>query len=252
MIKPGETPPTIDCYAALLDLPQLLHTTLETIPSYNSYLSAPSDLQKEWANRLGPRKTFRLGIVWAGRSEHKNDRNRSIEAFLFQPLTKIRGVSVYSLQVGRNGEATKIFADTVTDIAPFLNDFADTAAAVSNLDLVVSVDTSVAHIAGALGWPIWTLIPFVPDWRWLLERDDSPWYPSLHLCRQSKLGQWDSAIEKVATWLDNKNNTKKPNNEDMIAPAKIPRKGFSKLVKILLNAGSDRRGFIVSDITFIP
>ena len=201
LIEPGETPPTIDCHAALLDLPQLLNTTLETIPSYYSYLSAPSDLKKEWANRLGPRKKFRLGIVWAGRSAHKNDRNRSIEAFLFQPLTKIRGVSVYSLQVGRNGEAAKIFADTVTDIAPFLNDFADTAAAVSNLDLVVSVDTSVAHIAGALGWPIWTLLPFVPDWRWLLERDDSPWYPTMQLFRQSERNDWKTVIERLRTEL---------------------------------------------------
>ena len=183
------------------DLPQLLNTTLETIPSYNSYLSAPSDLKKEWANRLGPRKKFRLGIVWAGSPTHKNDRNRCIDAFLFQPLTKIRGVSVYSLQVGRNGEAAKIFGDTVTDVAPFLNDFADTAAAVSNLDLVVSVDTSVAHIAGALGWPIWTLIPFVPDWRWLLERDDSPWYPTMQLFRQSERNDWKTVIERLRTEL---------------------------------------------------
>ena len=201
LIEPGETPPTIDCHAALLDLPQLLNTTLETIPNYNSYLRTAPNLQKEWANRLGPRKKFRLGIVWAGRSAHKNDRNRSIEAFLFQPLTKIRGVSVYSLQVGRNGEAAKIFGDTVTDVAPFLNDFADTAAAVSNLDLVVSVDTSVAHIAGALGWPIWTLLPFVPDWRWLLERDDSPWYPTMQLFRQSERNDWKTVIERLRTEL---------------------------------------------------
>ena len=108
---------------------------------------------------------------------------------------------MYSLQVGRNGEAAKIFADTVTDIAPFLNDFADTAAAVSNLDLVVSVDTSVAHIAGALGWPIWTLIPFVPDWRWLLERDDSPWYPTMQLFRQSERNDWKTVIERLRTEL---------------------------------------------------
>ena len=139
--------------------------------------------------------------MWAGDAIHKNDRNRSIEASLFRPLLKIPGVSVYSLQVGRDGEAAQNFGEEVTDLAPFLGDFADTAAAMVELDLIVSADTSVVHLAGALGKPMWTLLPFIPDWRWLLERDDSPWYPTMRLFRQQTRGDWQAVMDGVCEAL---------------------------------------------------
>ena len=120
---------------------------------------------------------------------------------MFRPLLKIPGVSVYSLQVGRDGEAAQNFGEEVTDLAPFLGDFADTAAAMVELDLIVSADTSVVHLAGALGKPMWTLLPFIPDWRWLLERDDSPWYPTMRLFRQQTRGDWQAVMDGVCEAL---------------------------------------------------
>ena len=209
LLRGGEPLPPFDSHAPLLDLPRLLNTLLETIPSMTFYLKAAPELEEAWANRLGPWEEFRVGIAWAGNPNHKNDRNRSMEPSLLQPLTEIPGVSVYSLQVGRNGEAVRLFCDNITDLAPFLTDFAETAAVMSNLDLVVSVDTSVVHIAGALGRPVWTLLPFIPDWRWLLERDDSPWYPTMRLFRQEKRGDWKGVIERVSQALtDQLENTR--------------------------------------------
>ena len=192
-----KTPPPFDCHAPLLDLPRLLNTTLQTIPVCDSYLETPPELREVWADRIGPGENIRVGIVWAGNPKHANDRNRSIEGALFRPLTEISGVSTYSLQVGRDGESTKIIGDRATDIAPFLTDFAETAAAMRNLDLIVTADTSVAHLAGTLGTPVWTLLPYIPDWRWLLEREDSPWYPSMRLFRQSAIGDWAGVFENV-------------------------------------------------------
>ena len=201
LVKAGESPPPFDCHAPLLDLPRHLKTTAETIPGCSSYLEAAGELKEEWANRLGPLTEFRVGIAWAGNPIHKNDHNRSIEASLFRPLTEIPGISIYSLQVGRNGEAARVFGEGAADLAPHLTDYAETAAAIGNLDLVVSVDTSVAHLAGVLGKPVWTLLAFMPDWRWLLERDDSPWYPTMRLFRQEKRGDWRRVIEDVGKAL---------------------------------------------------
>jgi len=201
LIEAKQTPPPFDCHAPLLDLPQLLNTTLETIPAKASFPEAPEQLKQQWGERMDSAEGLRLGIVWAGNSDHKNDRNRSIDGELFQLLAEIPGVSVYSLQVGRDGEAAHLFADNVTDLAPFLNDFADTAAAMSHLDLIVSADTSVVHLAGALGKPVWTLLPFMPDWRWLLTRDDTPWYPSMRLFRQQKRGDWNDVLQSVGEAL---------------------------------------------------
>jgi ADP-heptose:LPS heptosyltransferase len=111
---------------------------------------------------------------------------------------QIPGVSLYSLQVGRDGEAKAVFGDAITDLAPELKDFVDTAAVIGNLDLVVSVDTAVAHLAGALGQPVWTLLAFMPDWRWLFNRDDSPWYPSMRLFRQKTPGDWPGVIKRLS------------------------------------------------------
>ncbi len=197
VIPRGEPSGAFDCHAALLDLPRILHTTLETIPASIPYLRVNPDLKKAWATRLGPSQDFRIGIVWAGSPLQVDDHNRSMDVSLFEPLTQIPGVSIYSLQIMRNGEATKILGEGLTDLAPDVIEFTETAAAIVNLDLVVSVDTAVVHLAGALGRPVWTLLPFSHDWRWLLGRDDSPWYPTMRLFRQEKHGDWKGVIGRV-------------------------------------------------------
>lgn len=201
LITPGDTPSEFDYHVPILELPKLFGTTLNTIPQDHSYLQADTVLVKEWAKRLGPKKDFRVGIVWAGKPTHKNDKNRSIDPQLFQSLSAVPGVSFYSLQLGRNDEATRIINPNINDLAPHINDFADTAAIMSNLDLVITVDSAVAHVAGALGIPVWTLLPYIPDWRWLLDRDDSPWYPTMQLFRQKNAGNWSEVMERVISAL---------------------------------------------------
>ncbi|KJV09619.1 hypothetical protein VZ95_10315 [Elstera litoralis] len=137
-------------------------------------------------------------MVWAGNPNHINDKQRSIPQETLLELTKFDSFNWYSLQVGASDKAKRALARAgVTDLAPGFSDFADTAAAIQALDLVITVDTSVAHLAGALGKPVWILLPFVPDWRWLLDRSDSPWYPSARLFRQPKRGDWASVLKEV-------------------------------------------------------
>ena len=200
-LKDGDTLPPFDYHIPLLELPKLLGTTLDTIPAAKAYLHADKNLVEAWGERLGPKEEFRIGLVWGGSPDHLNERNRSIEPELFRPLVETPGVSALSLLGGRDGEAGRVFGDVVTDLAPDLGDFADTAAAITNMDLVISVDTAVAHLAGALGTMVWTLLPFNSDWRWMLGRDDSPWYPSMRLFRQEKREDWEGVIERVAAEL---------------------------------------------------
>ena len=200
-LKDGDTLPPFDYHIPLLELPKLLGTTLDTIPAAKAYLHADKNLVEAWGERLGPKEEFRIGLVWGGSPDHLKDRDRSIEPELFRPLVETPGVSALSLMVGRDGEAGRVFGGAVTDLAPDLGDFADTAAAIANMDLVISVDTAVAHLAGALGTMVWTLLPFNSDWRWMLGRDDSPWYPSMRLFRQEKREDWEGVIERVAAEL---------------------------------------------------
>ena len=194
----GETPGAFDFHASLLELPGLFATTIDIIPPPADLLAPPPELANAWAERIGKDDGFRVGLAWAGRPTHANDRNRSLPAAMLVTLAGMAGVRLYSLQVGRDGEAGDAFGDDIIDLAPELEDFADTAAAMQALDLVITVDTSLAHLAGALGRPVWTLLPFIPDWRWQLDRDDSLWYPSMRLFRQQRLGDWPGAVGAVA------------------------------------------------------
>ncbi len=152
----------------------------------------------------------KVGLVWAGSSTHKNDRNRSMKLAHLITLGQISGVRLFSLQKGdaaiqaKNPPAGVELVDWTDE----LKDFADTAALIANLDLIIAVDTSLAHLAGAMGKPVWMLLPFVPDWRWLLEREDSPWYPSMRLFRQPCRGDWESVIRRMAeelpVWMKNR------------------------------------------------
>lgn len=198
-LVPSETPlPEFDCHASLLDLPGIMGTTLETIPAPVGYITSNPELTGAWAERLGPWEDFRVGLVWEGNPDNTENARRSIDPDFLKPLVQIPGVSLYSLQVGRDGEAKTVLGDAITDLAPELNDFAETAAIIRNLDLVVSVDTAVAHLAGALGHRVWTPLAFVPDWRWLFDRDDCPWYPSMRLFRQKTAGDWPSVIKRLS------------------------------------------------------
>ena len=197
LVMHGDSPPVFDTHCPLMELPRLSKTVQETIPSEACYLQADPDLIDYWTNRLGSHDGFRVGIVWAGNPNHKKDRERSINARLFQPLATLPGVHLFSLQQERDNEAISLISPNTEDLAPLLFDFAETAAAMRSMDLIITVDTAVAHVAGAMGLPVWTLLPFVPDWRWLLNRNDSPWYPSMRLFRQETPGDWESVMNRV-------------------------------------------------------
>jgi hypothetical protein len=140
-----------------------------------------------------------IGIVWAGSPTHKNDKNRSINLSFFSAITNIHNTQFYSLQVGdrRVDLNQEVFASQIIDVGKHLGDYAETATVINQLDLIITVDTSVAHLAGAMGKPVWVLLPFAPDWRWLLERDDSPWYPTMRLFRQQERGNWTPVFNEV-------------------------------------------------------
>jgi len=204
VISAGEQLPLFDVHCPLLSLPLKFGTTLETIPADIPYIKAnPLAIQK-WKERLADAgQKLKLGLVWAGSPAHKNDRNRSILLDTFAPLAQFHNIIFYSLQKGNGSEQAKSPPKEINfiDYTDELHDFSDTAAFIENLDLVISVDTAVAHLAGALGKPVWTVLPFVPDWRWMLNREDSPWYPTMRLYRQPSIGDWESVIERVKEGL---------------------------------------------------
>ena len=197
VVDPGAQVPGAVCYAPLMSVPHLLGTSLETIPKSIPYLSAgkpPVDL---------PKNGLRVGLVWRGNPQHEHDQWRSISLEQLQPLLDVPGVSFFSLQVGdAQNELTQApWNGRMVDLSPHLKDFSATAAVIADLDLVISVDTAVAHVAGALGKPVWVLIPQGNDWRWLHGRNDSPWYPTLRLLRQRRLRNWVPAINGMVREL---------------------------------------------------
>ena len=194
----GRPAANFDLHISLMDLPRVFATTIETIPSSIPYLYADPAKAKVWRNRI-VRKDLIVGIVWAGAPAHRNDRNRSCTLADFAPLAGIDGIQLYGLQ---KGDATRQADEASTGIiaenlGQDFENFTDTAAAIENMDLVISVDTAVLHLAGAMGKPAWALLPFAPDWRWMLERQDSPWYPTMKLFRQKSPGDWNDVFADV-------------------------------------------------------
>ena len=190
--------------AVLLSLPRAFKCRLETIPAQVPYLRVPAELAQRWKQRLDKMTGVKIGVVWAGNPEHTNDHRRSIDLQSLAPLFDVRGTSFASLQVGSSAADLKTLQRgkyAIDDLAPAFGDFAESAGAVSALDLVITVDTSVAHLAGALGRPVWLLLPSVTDWRWMLNREDNPWYPTMRLFRQSRGEDWPDVIARVATEL---------------------------------------------------
>lgn len=194
--------PEFDCHVPLLSLPGLLGTRKETIPAVIPYLGAAAADRNKWRAKLdtlGP--GLRVGIAWSGNPKHINDRARSIPFGNLGALFRIGGVQWISLQKGKAGPNAVQWQDedhiSWIDWTDSLADYADTAALIEELDLVIAVDTSVAHLAGALGKAVWILLPFAPDWRWLLELPSTPWYPSARLYRQKQVGNWQGVLATV-------------------------------------------------------
>ena len=199
-VAAGRPLPDFAVHAPLLSLPRLLGTTIGTIPSQVPYLKAPREAGAglpELAHAPG----LKVGLAWAGNASHANDRWRSIRLDALAPVLTVPGVTFVSLQVG---EAAAQLADApagILDAAPSLRSFADTAALIDELDLVIAVDTAAAHCAGALGRPVWVMLPAAPDWRWLLNTPRSPWYPTMRLYRQESLGDWAPVAARIAADL---------------------------------------------------
>ena len=191
-----------DCCASIMDLPGIFGTVEETIPASVPYIHADPARAEYWRRKLaGP--DFKVGIVWAGSAMHANDYNRSCRLEHFAPIGRIEGIKLYGLQKGEPARQADELADEVAleNLAEHFADFTDAAAAIESLDMVISVDTAVLHLAGAMGKPVWALLPFAPDWRWMLGRADSPWYPTMKLFRQEEWGDWNSVLRNVTEEL---------------------------------------------------
>jgi hypothetical protein len=199
VIAHGETIPPFDYYTSLASLPGLLGVTLATIPNQVPYLKIAADGQLPPA----PAGQLKAGVVWAGDPLHHNNAARSLRLEQFAPILQVPGIAFYSLQVPVPAPDETLFRSmsNLRDLGGQFKSFLETAAAVAELDLIIAVDTSVAHLAGALAKPVWTLVPLAPDWRWLLDREDTPWYPTMRLFRQKQRGEWQPVIARVAEEL---------------------------------------------------
>ncbi len=202
VIARGEDVPAFDVHAPLGSLPLALKTPIDSVPADIPYLQAPRDRVALWADRV-PQGGLRVALVWSGRTTHANDRNRSIPLAALAPLWSLEGVQFISLQRDlREADAAELAAQPrIAPLGTELSDFADTAAVLSLVDVLVSVDTSVAHLAGAMGRPVFILVPFAPDWRWTLQGEHSPWYPQARLLRQPGLGDWGSVVGRLRAEL---------------------------------------------------
>jgi hypothetical protein len=202
----GAALPPCDVQVPLLSLPRLFGTTLATVPADVPYLFADAALIERWRRELSGAAGVKIGIAWQGNPRFPADCMRSVPLTHFTPLAQVDGVCLYSLQKGTGREQLRAAAGYLPaiDLADRLDEgggFLDTAAVMKNLDLVVTSDTSIAHLAGALGVPVWVALALGADWRYLLGREDSPWYPTMRLFRQTRLGDWDSVFERIATEL---------------------------------------------------
>lgn len=186
-----------DLYCLSMSLPYLFQTRVETIPSKTPYLEVPRELQQKWQIRFADITDVKVGLVWAGKESYRKNSTRSISLQLFTHLLEIAGVRFFSVQKGEEAAQLKELAAHITDWMDDCCDLLDTAALIENLDLLISVDTAVAHLAGALGKPVWLLNRYNSDWRWLLDREDSPWYPTMRLFRQKSPGKWQPVIEQI-------------------------------------------------------
>jgi Flp pilus assembly protein TadD len=194
-----EKVPEHDRHIPLLSLAKVFNTEIATIPGEVPYINVEENLKRKWQEKM-PDGSLKAGIVWEPRPDSETFQKRRCPLNYFLPLAGIPGIQIYSLQ---KGASENLPVNTnIINLSDEISTFADTAAIISNLDLVISVDTAAAHLAGALGKPVWLLLPFSPDWRWLLDREDSPWYPTMKIFRQTARGNWDSVFEKLLPQLE--------------------------------------------------
>jgi len=208
LLAEGSSPPAFDVHAPLMSLPGIFGTTVSSVPAAVPYLYAHPQLAKHWQRELEPIKGFRIGICWQGNRKFAGDRLRSFSLSELMPLARLPRVRLVSLQ---KGPAMEQLAQVrghfeITDLGERLDQtagaFMDTAAVMANLDLVITCDTAIGHLAGALGIPVWLALSFVSDWRWLLDRPDTPWYPTMRLFRQQTLGKWEDIFASMARELE--------------------------------------------------
>jgi tetratricopeptide (TPR) repeat protein len=194
--------PAFDMHCPIGSLPLAFNTRLDSIPAETSYLPSPDEARiRSWDKRLGPHDRLRVGLVWSGNPMHRNDYNRSTSMRVMSRILDVDATFVSLQKDIRENDKAELEKSNIIDFTAELTDFADTAALVKCLDLVISVDTSVAHLAGALGCPTWILLPWTPDYRWLLGREDSPWYPTVRLFRQNETRDYDSVLDRVRAEL---------------------------------------------------
>jgi len=203
VIARDEELPPFDVHCPVGSLPLVFHSELSSVPAQIPFLSADETNLAKWSARLGGLARPRIALAWSGNPDHDNDRNRSIAFATLAPLFSETPASFVSIQREvRSADEALLAAETrVTHVGGELEDFSDTAAALALCDLVITVDTAVAHLAGAMGRPVWVLVPFAPDWRWTLQGETTPWYPTARLFRQTALGDWDGVIARVAAAL---------------------------------------------------
>lgn len=203
VIERGQARPADCLRIPLLDLPRIFETVENTIPQELPYLKASREPKPELRQALNQNNLFKIGLCWEGNPKHAGNDRRCLPAFHWKTFSSLNGIQLFSLQ---KGDSSRLCADLqnslpLTDLSPMLGDFEDTAWAIEQMDLVISVDTSVAHLAGALGKTVWLLLPFNPEWRWMRDRSDSPWYPSAQLFRQKKLCDWSGVMQEVVAAL---------------------------------------------------
>lgn len=205
-LVPAGTPVACDAHAPLMSLPWILGTTLDTVPADVPYVRTDEERLARWQTRLAALSGVRVGIAWQGNPKQRQDRFRSLPLAAFEPLARLPNVRLLSLQKGFGAEQVAAVADRFTvqslgDDVDASAAFVDTAAILRHLDLVITPDTAIAHLAGAVGARTWLLLQHASEWRWLLERDDTPWYPTMRLFRQPSRGDWDSVLRSVAARL---------------------------------------------------
>ncbi len=217
IIGHDEVPATFDCHCPLMSLPLALGTTLDTIPSEQRYIFSDEPRREVWNTRLPPGIKPRIGIVWSGGTKHKNDHNRSIDLSMLVPLFSADAHWI-SLQKELRHDDAPLLQELhqIVSCGDGLKDFSDTAAVIDLLDLVITVDTSVAHLAGAMGRQVWILLPTNSDWRWLLDRNDSPWYPTARLFRQDNSRSWENVIARVHAALHDFVHSCRPVGRDRV------------------------------------
>jgi tetratricopeptide (TPR) repeat protein len=209
IVRSNEIPERLDLHCPYMSLPLAFGTTLETIPRFDYYLKPPQKAVNKWKSLIISDNKMRVGLVWSGAKRHANDHNRTMSLEHFEPCFGLKNIVYYSLQKeyrDKDRALIKEYKNILHDHSIELENFSDTAALIAQLDLVISVDTSVAHLAGAIGKPVWLLLPHNPDFRWLLDRCDTPWYPTMKLFRQSTPNNWKMLISCVKNNLEIKLN----------------------------------------------